>query len=124
MQMEVHVDNDLHRNSMSLVNGRLEPVLLHCFDGLFFQSHAKMTSQADVLGDPLRIDNELDGNAALIIRSPSIVCELWLNRVDYLGRADAIPHTHQASAVATTGARTGSGAASRANPAAEALTES
>lgn len=122
--MEVHVHNDLHRYSVPLVNSRSEPVLLHRFDGLLFQPHAEMTSQADVLRVPLRIDNELDGNAALIIRSPSIIGELRLNRVDYLWRANSIANAHQAAAVATAAARTGSDAASRANAATEALTES
>ena len=47
----------------------------------------------------MRIDNELDGNAALIIRSPSIIGELRLNRVDYLWRANSIANAHQAAAV-------------------------
>ena len=79
MQVEVHVDQDLYRHWMPLVHGRPESVLPYSFDGLLVQPHTKMTNQADVLRISLRIDNELDGNIALIIRSASVVCELRLS---------------------------------------------
>ena len=124
MQMEVHVDHDLHRYSMSLVHGWPEPVLPYCFDGLFLQPHAEMTGQADVLRVPLRIDNEFDRNAALIIRSASVVCELRLNGMQDLRCAYASAHAHQAATVAATAARAHSAAPARANSAAAALAES
>src|ERR1017187_1419274 len=118
MQMEVHVDHNLHRHGMSLIHGRLEPVLPHCFNGLFVQPHAEMTNQPHILRISLRIDDELDRNAALKIRSTSVFCELRLNGMDDLRCGHSTAHAHQASTVAAPAAWT------CPNSAAEALTKS
>jgi hypothetical protein len=60
MQVEVHVNQDLHGNRMPLVHGRMESVLPDCFDGFLVQSHAEVTDEANVLGIPFRIHDELD----------------------------------------------------------------
>src|ERR1700691_3735555 len=124
MQVEVYVDQYLHRHWMSLVHSRPEPVLLYSFDGLFVQPHAEMTNQADVLRIPLRIDNQLDRNISLIIRPARVICELRLDGIDDLRCAYASAHAHQAATVAPTAARARSNATPRANAAAKPLTES
>jgi hypothetical protein len=53
MQMEGHVDHNLHRHWMSLEHGRLEFVLPDCLNSLLFQAHAEMTDQGYILRVPL-----------------------------------------------------------------------
>ena len=68
IQVELDLDHHLHSYRMALIQRRLELVLPHCFDGFFIQAHSEVTEDADILRVPLRIDDELDGDAALEVR--------------------------------------------------------
>ena len=65
IQVEFDFDYHLHRYRMALIQRRLELILPHRFDGLFIQAHPEVTEDVDVLRIPLRIDDELDGDASL-----------------------------------------------------------
>src|ERR1700734_559640 len=109
---------------MAFEHGCLELVLPHCFDGLFLQPHAEMTGQAHVLRVPLRIDDELDRNTALVICLASFIRELRLNGVNEERCAHASTHAHQAASIAAAAAWATSAAAARAYATADALTKS
>jgi hypothetical protein len=85
VQVEGQVNDDLDCDRMSLVHSRLEPVLTHRFDGLFVKTHPQMTDDANVLGIPLRVDNELDLHIALQICDSGLLCEFRLDRVQNRG---------------------------------------
>src|ERR1035437_10450610 len=104
IQVEIDVDDHLHGDRMSLIHRGLESVLPDCFDRLFVQAHAEMTKFAHVLRIALRIDDELYRDAALEVRSASLLCKLRLSRVDEGWCAYAATDAHNAAAVAAAAA--------------------
>src|SRR5580658_2916975 len=83
-----------------------------------------MTGQSDVLRVTLRIDNEFDRNAALIVRSASFFSKLRLNGMSEQWCAHSAAHAHHAAPVASTNSGAHSAAVTGANPATTALPES
>src|SRR5450631_453244 len=109
---------------MPLIHGRFELVLFHGFDGLFIQPHSEMTYQLNVLRIPLRIDNELDRNAALKICPTRVLCKLRLNGMDDFRCSHSTTHAHQTTTVAATAARTRSAAVAGPDTTAQSLAKS
>src|ERR1035437_8935354 len=115
IQVELDLNHHLHSYRMALIQRRLELVLPHCFDGFFIQAHSEVTEDADILRVPVRIADELEGAAAWEVRGTSILCDLRLNGVHDNGRADPAADAHDAAAIATAAAWSGSAAVAHSN---------
>src|SRR5258708_5830615 len=124
MQVEVQVDDDLHRDGMALILGRLEFVPLDRFDGLLIETHSQVTSYMDVLRIPLRVHDELNRNVALEVFLASLLCEFRLDRINDLRRAHASANPQEATPRTSSAAGAHADAVAGAHTSSEAMTES
>src|SRR3954454_13993791 len=124
MQVEIDLNDQLHGHRMTLVHGRLEPVLPHSFNGLVIQAHAKVTNHVHVLRIPLAVDDELNRNASLEIRSARFGRELRIHGMNHDGSAYAPSDAHYTSAVAAAASGATPDAVPCADAAAQASAES
>ena len=76
-----------------------------------------MTCQTNILRVPLRINDELDRFAALIVLPASVLCEFGLNGMNQLRCAHSTAHAHQVTAVAASASRTYAAAVARTDAA-------
>lgn len=121
--MEIDIDDDLHWDRMTLVHRWLELVLPDCFHRFFIETHAEVTHHPDIYRIALGIDDQLDGDNALILVLASLIGKLRLYAMDHAGSRDAATHAHYAAAVTANAARSNSGSMTGSNAASLGLTK-
>src|ERR1700676_970098 len=124
MQVEIHVDNNLHSHPLAVVHRPAAPVLPYRLRCLVVQSHPSAANDADVLRIPLLVNNKLNGNVALEVCGASFRGKFRIVSRNQRRSADAASHAHQAAAEAAAAARPGANATARSDAAAHPGTES